>query len=207
MLTSMTVDRFLDELASQSAAPGGGSVSALSASLGSALTAMVCRLTVGKKKYAEVESDIQSVLSAIEKIRPQFTSLIDKDTDAFNNVMMAFALPKESDEQKTIRQEAIESATKKATMIPLRVMELCEEAMGLSRIAVGKGNTNAVSDAGVSALMISAGCRGAYYNVRINLGSIKDAHFKQEISQKAEAILHSVASHAEAIGKSVETRF
>jgi formiminotetrahydrofolate cyclodeaminase len=199
------VSEFLSELASSSPAPGGGSVSALAGSMGAALISMVCHLTIGKKKYIEVENDMKSVLEASEKLRAKLTQLIDRDTDAFNLVMSAFGMPKETDEQKAARAAAIESATKEATMIPLEVMNFCQESMALTTTIAHKGNTNALSDAGVSALLLQAGCRGAYYNVKINLSSIKDARFVDTIQQKASGVMGSVDKEARAILAHVES--
>lgn len=183
MLIDQTVSAFTDELASNSPAPGGGSIAALAAALSAALTSMVCRLTIGKKKYADVEPEMQSVLARSEELRASLTSLIDRDTDAFTEVMRAFALPKETDEQKRARTEAIEHAMKEAVRVPLEVMHLCADLAALASVAASKGNRNSVSDAGVAALMIQASCRGAALNVKINLGSITDAAFRTEVSE------------------------
>src|SRR5512135_943166 len=106
MLTTKTVTEFLNEVASNSPAPGGGSVSALAGSLGAALTSMVCRLTIGKKKYAEVQADMESILRASEELRSQLAGIIDEDTEAFNKVMVAFGMAKETEEQKSLRNKA-----------------------------------------------------------------------------------------------------
>ena len=163
MPTNTTMQAFLDMLASSSPAPGGGSVAALSGALGTALTSMVCHLTVGKKKYAEVEEEMRKVLDQAEALRVQFAELIDKDTAAFNKVMEAYALPKETSPQKALRNAAIREATKEATLVPLEVMKHCIDALALAQQVASKGNANAVSDAGVSALMLqSARCVSLY---------------------------------------------
>lgn len=178
-LATRTVTSFLDELSSNSPAPGGGSVAALSGALGSALTSMVCRLTIGKKKYAEVEGEMKSILESSENLRAVFTRLIDADTEAFNKVMDAYSLPKDSDDQKALRSAAIEAATKEATLVPLEVMKHGIDALALARAVALKGNLNSASDAGVSALMIGACIEAAALNVAINLPGISDTEFRE----------------------------
>jgi methenyltetrahydrofolate cyclohydrolase len=182
MLIDQTVSAFTDELASNSPAPGGGSIAALAGALGAALTSMVCRLTVGKKKYADVREEMESVLARAEDYRASLTALIDRDTEAFTRVMDAFGLPKESDEEKRARSEAIQHAMKEAVRVPLEVMHVCAELAALTSVVEEKGNANSVTDAGVGALMIEAASRGAAFNVKINLGSITDKEFCAEIS-------------------------
>jgi formiminotetrahydrofolate cyclodeaminase len=177
MPTRKTLPAFLDELASSSPAPGGGSVAALAGALGSALTSMVCNLTIGKKKYADVESDMKKILAQSEELRTTFTALVDRDTAAFNKVMEAYALPKENEPQKALRAAAILGATKEATLVPLEVMKHCIDAMALAQQVAARGNANSVSDAGVSALMLHAACKGAALNVKINLNGIDDPDF------------------------------
>ncbi|MBM4159618.1 MAG: cyclodeaminase/cyclohydrolase family protein [Ignavibacteria bacterium] len=177
MLTSNSLSQFLDELASSSPAPGGGSVAALAGAIGSALTSMVCNLTIGKKKYAGVQDEIQSVLAQSEKLRRDLTEMIDQDTEAFNSVMAAFGMPKNTEEEQLQRTSAIQEATQRATLVPLNVMELCERALILAKVVAEKGNKNSVSDAGVAALMLQAACAGAGLNVRINLVALKDEVF------------------------------
>lgn len=184
MLTERTVAQFLDELASNSPAPGGGSVAALAGAVGLALTSMVCNLTVGKKKYADVQGEISAVLEQSERLRKEMTGLIDKDTEAFNMVMAAFGLPKSNEQEQTARNAAIQEATKQATLVPLSVMSLCEQSLHLAKTVAAKGNRNSASDAGVSALMLQASCAGAALNVRINLGGLTDTGFVQQISAK-----------------------
>lgn len=189
MLTVNTVGQFLEDLGSKSPAPGGGSVAALSGALGAALTEMVCRLTLGKKKYAGVESEIQDILVRAEILRRQMTELIEKDTHAFNKVMEAYGLPKENDAQKALRDAAIQSTTMEAALVPLEVMHHCIDGLALAKIVAEKGNTNSVSDAGVSAMMFYAAIEGAALNVRINLGGIKDTEFVMWKSDEVRSLL------------------
>jgi formiminotetrahydrofolate cyclodeaminase len=194
MLTKKTVNEFLDEVASNSAAPGGGSVSALAGSLGAALTSMVCRLTVGKKKYADVQSEMENILGRSEALRTSLTAVIEEDTIAFNKVMASFGLPKETEEQKAIRSKEIQEATKSATLVPLKLMELCGEGVKLAAIVAEKGNRNSLSDAGVSLLLFQAGAEGAALNVRINLPSLEDREFHDEAYEKVVTLSKTIDS-------------
>ncbi len=188
MLTTKTVDEFIDEVASSSPAPGGGSVAALAGALGAALTAMVCNLTIGKKKYLDVQGEMEGILKQLETLRASFTKLVDDDAEAFNTVMNAFNLPKKTEEEETKRTEAIQHSMKNATEIPLRVMQLCEQVLVLTQAAAEKGNVNSISDAGVAALMLHAACLGAKLNVQINLGSLNDLVFIQETTSRIETL-------------------
>lgn len=191
MPTRKTLNAFLDELASSSPAPGGGSVAALSGALGAALTAMVCNLTIGKKKYAEVESELKKILGQAEDLRRRFTELIDKDAEAFNKVMEAYGLPKDTDPQKALRSAAIKEATKEATLVPLEVMKHCIDALALAQEVASKGNVNSISDAGVSALMLHAACEGAALNVKINLSALNDPEFVGWKTEEVESVLNT----------------
>ena len=177
MLNSLSVSKFLDETASNAPAPGGGSVSALAASLGAALASMVCRLTIKRDTNVSIQIELESVLIKFERLRAKFTALIDEDTTAFKKVIAAYRLPKETIEQDAQRVAAIQSAYKEATVVPLQLLELCGEAVALLKIVGEKGNKNSLTDAGVSVLMLGAACEGAAMNVRINLASITDLSF------------------------------
>lgn len=189
MPTTRTLASFLDELASNSPAPGGGSVAALSGALGAALTSMVCNLTIGKKKYADVEEDMKNTLAQAEALRLQFTALIDKDAAAFNKVMEAYGLPKDDEAQMALRSAAITGATKEAALVPLEVMKHCIDAHALAQDVAAEGNVNSVSDTGVSALMLHAACEGAALNVKINLSGIKDPEFVGWKTDEVESLL------------------
>lgn len=192
MLATKTVNEFIEEVASILPAPGGGSVSALVGSLGAALSSMVCRLTIGKKKYLDVQEEFEVILAKTEILRLRFLDLMEKDTTAFQGVMNAFTLPKETEEQKQERSEAIQAATKEATLVPLQVMNLCEEAIRLVKVAAEKGNVNSISDSGVAALMINAASQGAGMNVRINLATLQDTSFLRMVRDRLAEIQNSV---------------
>jgi formiminotetrahydrofolate cyclodeaminase len=182
------VGDFLSELASDSPTPGGGSVAALCGALGAALASMVCNLTVGKKKYAGVEEDMKRILGTSEALRLELTGLIDEDAAVFEKVMVAMKLPKETDEDKARRTTVLQSALVDAAMVPLAVMDKCVGVIQLSAEAAEKGNVNAVSDAGVAALVARAGAHAARLNVLINLGWInaqEHAGFKEKAGEAA----------------------
>jgi glutamate formiminotransferase/formiminotetrahydrofolate cyclodeaminase len=182
-LASSTINGFLSNLASDSPAPGGGSVAALCGALGAALSSMVCHLTIGKEKYKDNEEKIKQVLGECEMKRRALTKLIDEDTDAFNDVMKAFKMPKDSEEQKKKRSQAIQEGYKKAAQVPLKTAVLCEETLDLALVVAEKGNKNSITDAGVAALIGEAGVHAALLNVQINLGSIKDELFNEQTSK------------------------
>lgn len=194
MLTTRPMNEFLDELASNSPAPGGGSVAALAGAIGAALTSMVCRLTIGKKKYADVQKEIESILQQSEQLRGELTAVIEEDTNAFNKVMAAFGLPKETEDQQRQRIAAVQAATKDATLVPLKVMQLSEQAIALAKTVAEKGNKNSISDAGVAALLLQAASSGAALNVRINVGSLTDATFVKEVTETMSETARRVES-------------
>ena len=203
MLTTLTVTDFLKETASNTPAPGGGSVSALAASLGTALISMVCRLTVGKKKYAQVEGEMKKSLQRAEELRTQCTALIDEDTAAFNKVMAAFGLPKETEDQKERRSEEIQKATRSATLVPMKLMGLCGEALELVKVVASDGNQNSLPDAGVAALMLQAACEGAALNIRANLAGLQDAAFIEHARAEAQSFLEKTSASSRRILESI----
>lgn len=191
MLIKKTLELFLEELASSSPAPGGGSSAALTGAIGTALISMVCNLTIGKKKYQEVESEMKNVLESSERIRKRFAELVDKDTEAFNKVMEAYSLPKDNEAQKSLRNVAIDSSLKEATLIPLEIMKHCVDALAIAKIVAEKGNKNSISDAGVSAILLLGAAESAYLNVKINLNSINDIEFVGWKNDEANSILNT----------------
>ena len=202
-----TVSQFLDELASDSPAPGGGSVAALAGAAGAALVSMVCNLTIGKKRYADVQGEMEAVLEQTELLRKELTQSIDKDTEAFNSVMAAFALPKGTEQEQAARSAAIQEATKTATLVPLCVMRTCEKALFHAQTVAQKGNKNSASDAGVAALMLRASCAGAALNVRTNLSGLNDAVFVRQIAQQSGKISLTVENMTREVLTEVEKSF
>ena len=187
-LVDMTVKEYLEVLKSDAPAPGGGSVSALSAAQGAALVSMVCELTIPKEKFAEYKELCEEVKAEILGVYDALVIGIDKDTEAFNQVSAAFKLPKATDEEKAARSKAIQAATVVATKVPYETMELCMKGLETTAKIVGKSNPNAASDLGVAALNLLAGIKGAYLNVMINLPGIKDEAAKAEFEGAAEMV-------------------
>lgn len=201
-LIDMTVADYLDLLKSNAPAPGGGSVSALSAAQGIGLVLMVTDLTIGKEKYAEYEDDCKKAKAEAEKVLKQLTAGIDEDTEAFNKVSAAYKLPKDTEEQKSARTDAIREANMGATEVPFRTMQICLEGIRIAGSIVGRSNPNASSDLGVAALNLLAGLKGAWLNVKINLPGIKDEKAKARFETGA-AIVEEAEALAEAIYKEV----
>ena len=189
MLTENPVITFLDELASSAPAPGGGSVAALSGALGAALISMVCNLTVGKEKYADVQEDIQALLAQSEALRKELVELLEADVQVYTEVSKAMKMPRATDEEKAARTAAMQKALQAATGVPMQVAEACVQVMDLCQPTAEKGNVNAVSDVGVAVLMAEAGLRSAALNVLINLGAIRDEAFVTGNRAKLNALL------------------
>jgi formiminotetrahydrofolate cyclodeaminase len=173
------VESFLDALASQSATPGGGSAAAILGAMGAALVSMMCNLTIGKKKYADVEGEMKEVLAKAEALRSKLTAMIEDDVKAFDAVMGAYGMAKETDADKAARERAIQSALKQATDVPLRCCHAAREVIDLAAIASDKGNLNVISDAGVGALAAYAALRSAALNVFTNVRVITDKTFAE----------------------------
>ncbi len=201
-----SIQIFLDELASKSPTPGGGSVSALMGAQSAALTSMVCNLTIGKPKYAEVELEMQALLQKSEALREKLTGLIKADVDVFNRLMAAYGLPKETDEEKVMRTEAIQTVLKAATEVPLDCARACAEAIELSRCAANKGNLGVISDAGAAVMAGYGGLKSAALNVYINTGSLKDRQFAEAKLAELETILKDVDVAVEDIYQIVKTK-
>lgn len=191
-LINRTVRAFVNELSTDSPAPGGGSVAALAGALGSALASMVANLTVGKKGYEEVNDEMKGVAVKAQGLKDFFLTAVDRDTEAFNRVMDAMGMPKKTDEQKQARNATIQKATKGAVIVPLDVLKKSLEALELSRVVAEKGNVNSVSDAGVAALSIRGAAEGAALNVKINLGSIEDKEFVDQTRGETEEVLEKI---------------
>ncbi|MDW8101282.1 MAG: cyclodeaminase/cyclohydrolase family protein [Anaerolineae bacterium] len=206
MLAEKPLNQFMDELASSAPAPGGGSVAALAGAMGAALVSMVCNLTIGKKKYADVEEEIKAILEQSEALRREFLNLLEADVAAYTRVSEAMKMPRETEEQKAIREEALDKALKEATEVPLRVAEACVRVIDLCRPVAEKGNVNAVSDAGVAVVMAEAGLRSAALNVLINLGWLKDEDFKKEAQTRLDKLLEGKSQLKEEIYEFVKSK-
>jgi methenyltetrahydrofolate cyclohydrolase len=201
-----SIQIFLDELASKSATPGGGSVSALLGAQSAALTSMVCNLTLGKPKYAEVAAEMQVLLQKSEALREKLTGLIKADVDVFNRLMAAYGLPKGTDEEKFARAEVIQAVLKAATEVPLDCARACAEAIELSRCAANKGNPGVISDAGAAVMAGYGGLKSAALNVYINTGNLKDRQFAETKLAELETILKDVDVVVEDVYQTVKTK-
>ncbi|MBX3703392.1 MAG: glutamate formimidoyltransferase [Steroidobacteraceae bacterium] len=177
-LASMTVERFVDEVSSNSPAPGGGSVAALAGSLGAALAAMVANLTVGKAGYESAWASSSALAERAQALKAALLAAVDEDTKSFDGVLAAMRLPKGTEEEKGARAAAIAAAYETATAVPLATARLCLQALELAEQAAVSGNRNSASDAGVGALLAKAGLDAAVMNVRINLPSVREGSFR-----------------------------
>ena len=184
-----SLTQFLDELASSAPVPGGGSTAALMGALGAALVSMVGNLTVGKKRYADVEADVQALLEQSEPLRNELADLLDADVQVYSDLSRAYKLPRETAEQKAARTAATQSALRAAEAVPMKIAAACVRVLDLCTPMAEKGNRNAVSDAGVAALLAEAALRSAALNVLINLGYIKDEAFVSREQAKLDQLL------------------
>lgn len=187
-LVKMTLSEFADETASESPAPGGGSISAYIGALGISLGTMVANLSSHKKGWDERWEEFSKWAEKGQKIKNELLKLVDEDTNAFNKIMSAFGLPKGNADEKKVREKAIQSATKYATEIPFKVMQLSYESMEVIKVMAEKGNPNSVSDAGVGALCARSAVMGAFLNVKINAKGLTDKKFARSIVQKGKNI-------------------
>jgi formiminotetrahydrofolate cyclodeaminase len=186
------IEVFLDELASKSATPGGGSVAALMGAQAAALVSMVCNLTIGKPKYAEVEADMQALLEKSEALRGKLTGMVKADVEVFDRLMAAYGLPKDTDGDKLQRSTAIQIILKDATVVPLECAKACAQAVLLSQIAAEKGSVAVISDAGVAVMAAYAGLKSAALNVYTNTASLKDRAFSEEKLEELENSLNGI---------------
>ena len=195
-LAAMNLVDFCAELAADSPAPGGGSVAALAGALSAGLSAMVGNLTHGKKGYEAVREEMEIVAEKAQPLKDFFIEAIDKDTEAFNSLMAAFALPKKTDAEKQLRQAAIDNATQGATLVPFSVLEKSRTAAELALVMAMKGNRNSLSDAGVAGLAAAVCAEGALYNVLINTQEMAAGPFRSETRAQARQLCAAVLETA-----------
>ena len=198
-LAEMTVTQFADVLASEAPAPGGGSTAALEGALGAALTAMVCRLTEGRKKYEEHQEFVLEVKEKATALQAQFLDVMDRDTEAFMVISNAYGMPKATDEEKAARSAAIQAGLVKSTETPMEMMELAAQTIALTESLLGRFNTASASDLGVGALSLRAAVQGAWLNVLINIGSLKDQELAESYRTKGQALVDQVVAGADRI--------
>lgn len=203
-LTKLDIESFTDELGSSSPAPGGGSVAALAGSIAASLTSMVGNLTYKKKDYKDHWEEAENLAFEAFKLKDQLVTLINEDTEAFNNLMSAYKLPDKTNEEKEIKEHAINEAIKGAIIIPLKVMQYCNEIVPLLIRMSEIGNKNAISDIAVGILSCITGLKGAYYNILINFKELKDETFKKDIEKTANEILKNSLEKLEKKLKEIE---
>ncbi len=205
-IKDQSIALFLDALASKAPTPGGGSAAAVLGAQSAALTSMVCNLTIGKPKYAEVEDEMRALLEKSEGLRARLTDMIKADVDVFDKLMACYALPKESDQQKAERSEKIQAVLKEATEVPLACAKACAEAIELSRSAAEKGNLGVISDAGVAVMAGYAGLKSAALNVYINAGGMKDREFADAKLAELALILDGAEAASEDVYQLVKAK-
>lgn len=187
-LQNLTLKQFLEKTANNEPVPGGGSISALHGAVAAALTEMLANITIGKKNYSAVEETMKLNATKASALRTKFLTDIDRDAEAYNLVFQAFRLPKDTDEQKVLRSEKIQEATKVAALVPMEVAERAFELLDLISETTRKGSKNAITDGCVAMMTCRTAVLGALLNVRINLASIKDERFVKELSEKCNRI-------------------
>ena len=193
MLGNLKVTKFLEKTAEGTAVPGGGSIAALCAALSASLSEMVANLTIGKKGYEAVQKEMKEITAAASKLRKKLVKDIDKDAAAYNAVMKAFKMPKNTEKQQERRSKAIQSGLKNASLVPLGVARDTFLIMGLTAKVIRKGNRNAATDGAVAALTARAAILGALYNVKTNLNFIDDHKFLKEITKEVRSMERRVA--------------
>ncbi|MEI6450782.1 MAG: cyclodeaminase/cyclohydrolase family protein [Actinomycetes bacterium] len=185
---------YLDDAAANKPAPGGGSVSACAGALGAALVSMVCNLTRGREKFAAVEAEIVTLVGASEAARGRLEQLLQEDTTAYSGVITAYKMPKDSEDEQAARSQAIQDGLIIAADVPLEICRVAVEVCRLAKVAAGLGNPQAVTDAGIGAILGEAAVVGAALNVRINLGSIKDQAYVAKAAAEIDEILAEAAA-------------
>lgn len=198
-MKNLKLTEFASLTASSEPVPGGGSIAAVSGALGAALSEMVANLTIGKKKYIDVEENMKEVAAKASELRERLLDDIQRDSNSFNDVMIAMKLPKDTDEQKKIRTEKMQSGLKIAATVPYEIACDAFEIMPLAETVVSKGNTSAVTDGLVSAMMSRTAVLSALLNTKINLASIKDEAFVSEMSKKVKDLEDKVKLYEEKI--------
>ena len=194
MYIDQPIRHFLDKLASKSPEPGGGSVAALTGSLGAGLVSMVCSLTLGKEKYKDVQPQVEALIKESEKLRVEMQDLIQKDTEVYGGLSEVYKMPKNTDAEKVARTAKMQEALKKACQVPFEIGLKSLEVARLAQRAAEIGNVAAVSDAGVAVLLAQACAQSAALNVKINVNSIKDDAYNKETWSKMETVLKQVAA-------------
>ncbi len=197
--TKESCEKFVEVLASKAPTPGGGGASALTGAIGVALGNMVGSLTVGKKKYAEVEEEIKSMMQTSDQLQAELLELVQKDAESFEPLAAAYRLPKDTEEQKAEKDRVLEQATKDACAVPFEIMEKCAQGIELCGQFAEKGSVMATSDAGAGAIFCRAALQAASLNIYINTKSLKDREYAEQMNQKSDALLEKYMAKADEI--------
>lgn len=204
MIKEMVTEEFLAELSSKKPTPGGGGAAALGGAAGVSLGQMVINLTLGKKKYADVEEEMKELLEQLETLKAEFLHLADEDARVFAPLAAAYGLPGTTDEEKKRKAEVLEGHLLTASLVPLHVMEDAQKALVIMDILAEKGSRMAVSDVGVGVQFIRTALTGAVMNVWINTKSMKDREKAEELNRQADEMMRSGTAAADAIYQKVE---
>lgn len=188
-ISEKTCEDFVDVLASKSAVPGGGGAAALTGAIGIALGSMVCNLTIGKKKYAEHEESVKSILEKARSLEKDLIGMIDEDAECFLPLSKAYGLPSSTDEEKKIKSETMENALKKACEVPIKIVKVCYESIKLHEDLVDKGSRLVISDIGVGVQCLRAAILSGQLNVLININSIKDEKYVNEVRNEINSLV------------------
>ena len=203
MVECMTIQEFLAVLSSKEPVPGGGGASALAGALGNALGQMVANLTIGKKKYAQVEDEIKELAERMKGIQGQFTALADQDAKVFAPLAKCYSLPSGTEEEKAYKAEVMEARLLDASLVPMEIMEKASEMLEIMDILADKGSRMAVSDVGVGVQFIRTALLGAVMNVYINTKSMKNREKAEEMNEKAERLIKEGTEAADRIYQKV----
>ena len=193
------IAKYLADAAAKLPAPGGGSVSALAGALGASMASMAANFTVGKKKFRDVEPQVRDLLEKFQDGMNELLGLVDRDVEAYSTVSAAYAMPKDTDEQKKARTAAIQDALKVALDAPLKTLRQCHRLVGLLDRLVETANPNLISDVGVAAILLEAALRGAKINVEINLAYLKDQDFVRQTASEIDAAAREAAATAASV--------
>jgi len=203
MYREASIDTYVADAAAGKPAPGGGSVSALAGALAAAMSAMSANFTVGKKRFADVEETARRLLGELEEAREALLELMERDVEAYSAVSDAYSLPKESEEQKATRAEAIGRALRAAMEVPLDVMRRCAAVASVADELVEVGNRNLITDVGVSAILAEAACAAARLNVEVNLKFLKEPELRREVEAEMEPLSRAAAACRDRVSRKV----
>jgi len=201
----MTCNEFVDKLASKDAVPGGGGAAALVGAMGTALNSMVCNLTTGKKKYAEFEEDIQRILKKAQDLQRDLMKMIDEDAENFLPLSKAYGMPKDTEEERRLKEETLEKALKQACQVPVNIVKTCFEAIKLHEELVEKCSRLAISDVGVGVQCLRAAIISGWLNIIININSIKDEAYVNQVRKETEALVKEGVILADKVYEKVES--